>query len=181
MRLRDLIADREGHREGGRGLLAARQPRGAPAPAPIAAIGTRSVGHLPGFQFQRLAETLQGSLGNRRVAALLTAVQRAPGGPFPSDPRPAPRSTEAEIKRISARVNEEPRFFARAVAVLSRGDRVTLSGERRGGWHRVVTPEGKSGWIHESAWPTSKVRLSSSPGGSGRREAPEEVEIAGRG
>jgi hypothetical protein len=181
MRLRELSADREGHRDGGRGMLAARQPRDAPVPAPIAALGNRSADHLRGFQFQRLAETLQGSLGNRRVAALLTAVQRAPGGPVPSDPRPAPRSTEVEIRRISARVNVEPRFLAREVEMVSRGDHLTLSGERRGGWHRVVTPEGRSGWLHESAWLTPKVRLSSAPGAGGGSEPREEVEIGGRG
>lgn len=181
MSLRELFADREGHRDGGRGKLAARQPRDAPVPAPIAALGNRSADHLRGFQFQRLAETLQGSLGNRRVAALLTAVQRVPGEPVASDPRPAPRSADKVITVLRARVNEGPGFLARAVEVVSRGDRVTLSGERRGGWHRVVTPKGQSGWIHESAWPTSRVRLSSSPGGSGRRPPPEEVEIAGRG
>jgi hypothetical protein len=137
---------------------------------------SRVVDRLPDHQMERMSISLQASAGNSGVAALLTG-QRDASGPAASGPDAA----ERHITQLTARVNAAPSFIARTVAVLSRGDRVTLTGERRGGWHQVVTPDGSTGWIHESAWTSSRPRRSSAPGTAGGAEPPDEIEIGGRG
>lgn len=146
-------------------------------PDPGSVTDVRLAGQLRGPQLQRLAETLQGTLGNQGAGAVLGDVQRTPASSQPeSSGRPSPKT----IQVLSARLVQKPSFIAATIVVLSRGDQVTPTGEQKGGWHRVVTADGAVGWIHQSAWQTSRPKLTSAPGAGGG-EPPEEIEIAGRG
>jgi len=178
MTVRSRVArDEEARRDGGGLAATSRMPR-ANLPDPQAVADARLVGRLPDAQLQRMAESIQGSLGNQGAAALFGGVQRAPAA---SKPEPAAGSNQVTIQILTARLVEKPSFIAHTVAVLSRGDLVTLTGERKGGWHRVVTPDGAVGWLHQSAWQTSTPKLSSAPGAGGGTEPREEIEIGGRG
>jgi len=160
--------DRHDERDGRRPRARDAAPRSTD---PGLDVDPRLVAQLPGAQLQRMAEAIQGSVGNHEAATLLGTVQREPTG--------APDQKQVSILR--ARVVQKPSFIARTVATLSRGDTVTLTGERQGDWFHVVTSDDLTGWMHRSAWASAPApKLTSAPG-VGWGPPPEEIEIGGRG
>jgi hypothetical protein len=144
------------------------QPR---LPDPAVVTDRSLMGRLPEAQLQRVAESIQGSVGNQETAALLAGVQREKAG-----------STEQkQVTVLQARVVLKPSFIARTVAILSRGDTVTLTGERQGDWYHVMTSDGQAGWLHKTAWSSAPPPKVTSAPGVGWGPPPEEIEIGGRG
>ncbi len=83
------------------------------------------------------------------------------------------------IKVKETRVRSSPKFYAKAICRMERGDRLAKTGELEG-WYKVRTPGGETGWVHSSAVETKKLRLSS--GEWVETEAsPDEVALAGKG
>ena len=53
------------------------------------------------------------------------------------------------MHKFSAAVTAEPYFFAKKLAKLKRGNRITVLG-LKGDWCRVKTDDGKLGWVHSN-------------------------------
>lgn len=83
------------------------------------------------------------------------------------------------IQVKETRLRSSPKFYAKTISQLERGDTLEKLSEERG-WYEVKTPTGEVGWVHSSAVETKKLKLSS--GEWIETEAsPEEVALAGKG
>jgi len=83
------------------------------------------------------------------------------------------------VRKFSAEVMAEPKFFGKKVKSVARGDFLTVI-EAKGDWYNVDAG-GSAGWIHKSGVEDKKVTLSSKDKVGGSGASRDEVELAGRG
>jgi len=83
------------------------------------------------------------------------------------------------VRKFSAEVMAEPKFFGKKVKTVARGDFLTFL-DGKGDWYQVDAG-GDTGWIHKSGVEDKKVTLSSKDKVGGSGASRDEVELAGRG
>jgi uncharacterized protein YraI len=76
-------------------------------------------------------------------------------------------------------MRSRPQFFAPAVATVKLGQKLQSDEDAQNGWYQV-TSGGSSGWVHESAVTSKKVKLASRSAGDSGTSA-EEITLAGKG
>jgi hypothetical protein len=84
------------------------------------------------------------------------------------------------VRKFSAEVMAEPKFFGKKVKTVERGEFLTFV-EAKGDWYQVDAGGGATGWIHKSGVEDKKVTLSSKDKVGGSGASRDEVELAGRG
>ena len=83
------------------------------------------------------------------------------------------------VRKFSAEVMSEPKFFGKKVKSVARGDFLEVV-EAKGDWYSVEAA-GATGWIHKSGVEAKKVTLSTKDKVGGSGASRDEVELAGRG
>ena len=79
----------------------------------------------------------------------------------------------------SGQIRNTPSFLGGVVASVAYGQQVDVV-RTQGAWHQVQTPDGKSGWMHDSALTAKRVGMQS--GGSVTSGASgDEMALAGKG
>lgn len=91
------------------------------------------------------------------------------------------KTGKLRIYSFGAMVVSERKFFSKKIAMLKRGDKITVLG-MKGSWCRVKTDDGKLGWLHKNyVLPILPPDPSSAPKAGLSGASRDEVEIAGRG
>jgi hypothetical protein len=88
------------------------------------------------------------------------------------------KTGQLELLALQAGVMEQPQFLGRRVALLRRGTPVTVL-DKKESWMLVLTPGGKTGWMHSSRLIPKVVVLR--PGETGSGSTRDESETARRG
>lgn len=140
----------------------------APGPKP-GVVGRPELAQAGGYAEQR--DRLKPS---ERAAGTAGAAQAgfagvAPAGQLDEDKGAASLSKfprKARILSMEAAVMAKPQFMGVRVAMLKRGEEVTLTGAQ-GAWYECITPEGAKGFIHKSRVDKKEIRLRSGETGSG--------------
>ncbi|MHB1317615.1 MAG: SH3 domain-containing protein [Anaerolineae bacterium] len=82
------------------------------------------------------------------------------------------------VRALRAGIMAKPQFLGRRVAMLRRGQKVTVL-DRVGAWYRVRTDSGAGGWMHGNRLIPRIVRLR--PGDTGTGNTRGEWETSARG
>ena len=80
----------------------------------------------------------------------------------------------------AGKMRSRPSFLGKVVAELDYGTEVTVQ-KRQGPWVKITTPDGKSGWLHESALGEKAVAMSSGSGNVDTGASEDELALAGKG
>jgi hypothetical protein len=88
------------------------------------------------------------------------------------------KTGQLELLSLQAGVMEQPQFLGRRVALLRRGMPVTVL-DKKESWLLVLTPGGKTGWMHSDRLIPKVFTLRSGKTGGGSTRG--EAEIGGRG
>jgi hypothetical protein len=83
------------------------------------------------------------------------------------------------VKVKETRVRSSPRFYARSLLRVDRGDRLEKL-EELGGWYKVQATGDVIGWVHSTAIETKKLQLDSGEWVE-TDASPEEITLAGKG
>ena len=84
------------------------------------------------------------------------------------------------VKIKTTHIRKDPQFYAQSLAVLQAGDAVeTIS--TQGGWIKVRTTGGVTGWVHSSAVEQKKFKISALDKSLKTQASASEVALAGKG
>jgi SH3-like domain-containing protein len=84
------------------------------------------------------------------------------------------------IQVQSVPLRATPSFLGRAVATAAYADRVEVLADQNG-WMQVRTPQGTTGWVHESALSRKELVLKAGADDVSRTASGEELALAGKG
>jgi hypothetical protein len=179
-RLQDVLPDQdppmpEGPRVGGRDLLRLQRTAGNAAVTRLVQREERSGDETTG------AEAIASPLPLHLRSLALGLIE---AGRLYNNPRAVQigrsflRTGQLELLALQAGVMEQPQFLGRRVALLRRGTPVTVL-DKKESWMLVLTPDGKTGWMHSSRLIPKVYALR--PGETGSGSTRGEAEIGGRG
>ena len=80
----------------------------------------------------------------------------------------------------NCRVRATPSQLGATVATVDYGA-VVQAGPLQNGWYPVTTPDGKTGWLHESALSRKPVAMRAGTGDAATGVSSDEVALAGKG
>jgi hypothetical protein len=86
------------------------------------------------------------------------------------------------VQVAEARMRREASFLSPTVAVLGYGDVVNKQGDANGNqWLLVTRPDGREGWLHQSALTTTRLVLKAGEQSLSGRGGSAEATLAGKG
>jgi lipopolysaccharide export LptBFGC system permease protein LptF len=95
---------------------------------------------------------------------------------------PAPAADNRYVQVAETRMRREASFLSPAVAVLGYGDVVNKQGDANGNqWLFVTRPDGKEGWLHQSALTSTRLVLKAGEQSLSGRGGSAEATLAGKG
>lgn len=151
-----------------------RQPAPKPATSP-----RPDLAQAGGYEEQRALLKPQGD----RAADVAGPAHGAGAALGVADEYAAERKSAAKFPRqatiltLEAAVMSRPQFVGARVAMLKRGEEVTLTGQE-GSWYACIAPNGARGYIHKAR--VDKVDVQLRPGDTGTGNTRGEAEVAGR-
>jgi SH3-like domain-containing protein len=80
----------------------------------------------------------------------------------------------------NCKVRATPSQLGRTVATVEYGTQVQ-TGQLQKGWYPVTTPDGKTGWLHESALSTKPIAMQAGTTDAATGVSSDEVALAGKG
>jgi len=89
-----------------------------------------------------------------------------------------PVAMSVQVK--NAQMRATPSFLGAMVAPLNYGDRLQVV-EQQGDWAKVTTPDGKTGWVHNSALTKKKIAMSAGDASAQTAASTDEMALAGKG
>lgn len=92
----------------------------------------------------------------------------------------AATAKEMSVQVRNGQLRADPSFLGKMVASLDYGARVTVA-EEKGDWRRVVLPDGKAGWIHQSALTPKKIVMQAGAADVSTAASGQELALAGKG
>lgn len=90
----------------------------------------------------------------------------------------APKEVSVTAKEGSVKIKAD--HLSKNVEVVVYGDKLKIV-SKENDWYQVTTPSGKTGWIHESATTTKKIKLARDAKVGDDSASHEEVALAGKG
>jgi SH3-like domain-containing protein len=110
---------------------------------------------------------------NHRHVAALSAILLLSAGTLR-----AGQTMNVQVR--SGQLRSDPSFLGRPMTALNYGDQVDVS-QKKGEWMEVRTASGATGWIHQSALTTKKIKLQAGSSTVGTSASGEELALAGKG
>jgi uncharacterized protein YgiM (DUF1202 family) len=89
-----------------------------------------------------------------------------------------PKEVSVTAKEGSVKVKAD--HLSKNVEVVAYGDKLKIV-MKENDWYQVTTPSGKTGWIHESATTTKKIKLAKDAQVGDGSASHDEVALAGKG
>ena len=80
----------------------------------------------------------------------------------------------------SSKLRSRPSFLGSTVSEMTYGTQVSV-GSRQGPWVQVTGPQGKTGWLHESALSEKELAMVSGQTEAATGASGEEIALAGKG
>lgn len=80
----------------------------------------------------------------------------------------------------TSKLRSRPSFLGTSVAEVTYGTQVTV-GSRQGPWVQVTAPQGKTGWLHESALSEKDLAMVSGGTEAATGASGDEIALAGKG
>ena len=92
----------------------------------------------------------------------------------------AAHAAAMNVQVQSGQVRSTPSYLGAVVTTVSYGQSVEVVATQ-GAWHQVRTPDGKTGWMHDSALTTKRVSMQAGGAAARTGATGDEMALAGKG